>query len=108
MATRLGATTPDDRLLATLTTGCVTQPGPVQAAAELVFALTEEVDPAHAPLPHNLAERVVFRNLYETLLQVDCTGALKPGLAVAWERRNGGTTWVLRLRPGAVFWAARR
>src|SRR5678815_5156745 len=35
-------------------------------------ALNERVDPANAPHPSNESERLVFRQLYETLVRVDC------------------------------------
>src|SRR5512134_1217194 len=37
-------------------------------------ALTDRVDPANAPRPSNDAERVLFRQLYETLVHADCRG----------------------------------
>src|SRR5262245_25101860 len=37
-------------------------------------ALSERVDPANAPHASNESERIVFRQLYETLVRVDCKG----------------------------------
>ena len=38
----------------------------------------------HAPVPRNDSERLVFRQLYATLLRIDCTGAVRAGLAERW------------------------
>lgn len=76
-------------------------PGPVR------LGLGEPVDPAHAPEGTNDAERLLFRQLYETLLWKDCSGTLRPGLAATWEPRDGGRRWRFRLRPAARFWDGR-
>ena len=43
------------------------------------------------------------RQLYQTLIRLDCTGRPRAGLAVAWEPADGGRTWVLTLGD-ARFW----
>jgi hypothetical protein len=68
------------------------------------LALAGTVDPAHAPVPETEAETHVFRNLYETLVRIDCNGEAMPALAASWAAFDGGRTWVIRLRPGAAFW----
>lgn len=67
-------------------------------------ALRDPVAPAHAPGPTNDAERILFRQLYETLVRVDCVGVIRPGLATRWQSDGGGTRWTFALRPGARFW----
>jgi hypothetical protein len=47
---------------------------------------------------------LVFRQLYEPLVRVDCSGRIVPALAVAWSTSDGGRSWTFRLRDGAVFW----
>jgi hypothetical protein len=69
----------------------------------LRLALLAPVDPRHAPGPTNDDERLVFRQLYEPLVHVDCAGVVKPGLAVRW-RSVGDTLWTFTLRGGARFW----
>jgi hypothetical protein len=105
-------------LLAVLFVGCRTgaAPGtaPPQAAAciladdtarsSISFALSEPVDPAHAPVPANAAEGIVFRQLYETLLTLDCDGRIVAGLAESWAATEGGRVWEFRLRANATFW----
>jgi hypothetical protein len=66
-------------------------------------ALTERVDPANAPHPSNESERLVFRQLYETLVRVDCDGRVVPALAASWRRSVDGRTWIVTLRPDAQF-----
>src|SRR5438477_3560095 len=65
-------------------TRCAVAAAPTSARDTVTIGLTEPVDPAHAPVPRNDAERLVFPQLYETLLQVDCEGRIVPGLARSW------------------------
>jgi hypothetical protein len=83
----------------------VSGPGPASGAARdtLSVALPEPVDPAHAPAPKNDTERLVFRQLYETLIRVDCTGRVLPGLARSAER-SARDAWTFTLRDEARFW----
>ncbi len=83
---------------------CHPLPGIPQPGGTIIFALDETVNPAHAPVPHNVSERVVFRNLYETLIRVDCEGQLQPGLADQWTSYEGDRIWVFTLRSGIRFW----
>jgi hypothetical protein len=94
-----GAAVPDT--LCALTPG----PGGASGAARdtLSVALPEPVDPAHAPAPRNDTERLVFRQLYETLIRVDCTGRVLPGLAGSAER-SARDVWTFTLRDEARFW----
>src|SRR5881628_1191196 len=80
-------------------------PGDSTAHADtLTVAAPGAVDPAHAPIPVTTAERVLFRQLYETLLRVDCEGHLHPALAASWSSSDGGRTWTVTLADGAIFW----
>ena len=51
-------------------------------------ALGDRVDPSNAPHPSNESERLLFRQLYETLVRVDCQGRVASG---RWPRRGGST-----------------
>src|SRR6266702_1834323 len=62
------------------------------------------IDPAHAPSPVTPGERVLFRQLYETLLRSDCEGRLHPALAATWSSADGGRTWTLTIADSARFW----
>ncbi|MGH7444574.1 MAG: ABC transporter substrate-binding protein, partial [Longimicrobiales bacterium] len=74
------------------------------SADVLDVGIARTVDPAHAPVARHAGERLVFRQLYDTLVRVDCTGALVPGVAESWGSEDGGRTWTFRLRPDARFW----
>jgi hypothetical protein len=77
----------------------IAEPGPPVATV----ALSDAVDPANAPRPSNDGERLVFRQLYETLVNVDCQGRVMPGLAASWRLSIDGRTWIVTLRPNARF-----
>jgi len=83
-------------------TTCRMAPGPVAKRDTVEVALAEAIDPTHAPLPRNDAERFVFAELYETLIRVDCAGRVLPGLAQSWEA--SGDRWTFTLRDDARFW----
>lgn len=68
----------------------------------LQLGLAGVVDPSHAPIPTNDAERFVFRQVYETLVRQDCAGVLRPGLARSWRLTEEGR-WSFTLRSGATF-----
>lgn len=87
----------DERCL--LSTGSVSN-----RAATITIGLTDAVDPRHAPLPRNDAERLVFRHLYETPVRLDCEGHVVAELAEKWVKDDGGRRWTFRLRDGAQFW----
>ena len=88
--------------------GCGVLEGPSAPGGHFVFTLTEPVLPRHAPIPQNGSERVVFAQLYETLVQVDCAGVAKPGLAESWTGEQDDTVWIFTLREGARFWDGTR
>jgi len=80
-------------------------PGDAAAAPDtLSVAVPGAVDPAHAPVPVTGGERVLFRQLYETLLRLDCEGRLHPALAAVWSTPDGGRTWTLTIADSARFW----
>ena len=68
-----------------------------------LVGLTDEVDPGHAPIPENDSERLLFRQAYETLVQIGCDFTIRPGLAVTWQLDATGTNWIITLRPNARF-----
>jgi len=77
----------------------IAEPGePVETVA-----LVDRVEPANAPRPSNDGERIVFRQLYETLVTADCHGRPGPGLAASWRLEADGRTWTVTLREGARF-----
>lgn len=66
-------------------------------------ALSNPVDPSNATHPSNDSERLVFRQLYETLVRTDCHGRVSPGLAASWQLDANGRTWIVTLRENARF-----
>jgi len=66
-------------------------------------ALAERVDPANAPRPANASEQLLFRQIYETLIRIDCKGRLLPGLAESWSLDKDGRTWIVTIRENARF-----
>jgi hypothetical protein len=69
----------------------------------ITVALSDPIDPGHAPVPRTEAERWLFAQLYETLIRVDCRGRPLPGLARSWESA-AGSRWTFTLRDDARFW----
>ncbi len=94
--------------LSTVRAGCDVLGEPAEPGGHFTFALTDEVRPKHAPVPHNRAERVVFAQLYETLVNVACDGTASAGLAEHWTCTADSTTWIFTLREGARFWDGTR
>ncbi len=86
---------------------CDPCPGTPARGGMLMVALPDTYAMAHAPEPANEAERTVFRNLYETLITIDCDGEARPGLAEAWSAADDGRRWTFTLRAAARFWDGR-
>ena len=83
-------------------TACILAHGRVTARDTVTLAVSDPVAAAHAPLPRNDAERLVFGQLYETLVRLDCQGRALPGLAKSWDQ--AGDRWAFTLRDNARFW----
>jgi len=66
-------------------------------------ALSDRIDPSNAPHPSNESERLLFRQLYDTLVRVDCHGRVRPGLAASWQIDPNGRTWIVTLGENARF-----
>ncbi len=77
---------------------CVVTRGDSTARDTISIALAEAVDSAHAPVPENDAERLLFRQRYESPVRLDCEGGVHPGLATSWSRDSTGRAWTLVLR----------
>lgn len=80
---------------------CTVIAGPGEPIATV--ALSDAVDPSRAPRPTNDSERLLFRQVYETLVRADCEGHTVPGLAIAWRLDLDPRTWVFTLRDHARF-----
>jgi hypothetical protein len=86
---------------------CSLFPEAATGESEVEVALLDPVSPASAPRPGNEAERLLFRQSYETLVRIDCRGAVQPGLAESWRAEADGRAWRFVLRRDAVFWDGR-
>jgi hypothetical protein len=60
--------------------------------AAVTVAVTTLIDTSHAPWPGDEGERLLFAQLYEPLVRLDCTGAVVPGLAQSWNRATGDSS----------------
>lgn len=83
---------------------CLLLPEVPTTGGQFRLALNEPVRDDLAPLPTNDSERIVFRQLYETLVRVDCEGEVRPGLARSWNVSERGRVWTFHLRSQARFW----
>jgi peptide/nickel transport system substrate-binding protein len=72
------------------------------AGGSLVIAVTTEPSTLDAQLVNDRNSRVVYANIYETLLARDETGQVVPSLALSHEN-TGDTTWTFELRPDVTF-----
>jgi hypothetical protein len=66
----------------------------------LKLALSDSVDGTHAPVPANESERLLFRQLYETLVRLSCSDSVRPALARSWHAESDGRVWTFVLRDG--------
>jgi hypothetical protein len=78
------------------------------AGPSISFGVNQSIEGAHAPVARNPGEAMVYRQLYETLVTVDCTGRAVPGLADSWSMQEDGRVWRFRLRNDATFWDGER
>ncbi len=83
---------------------CEIVPRPDEHADTVRVALFEAPRTKRAPAAGNAGERLLFGQLYETLITVDCLGDMRPALAASWDRGDGGRRWTFELREDALFW----
>jgi hypothetical protein len=83
---------------------CELLSGSAESADTVTFALLDAVEPEHAPWARNASERLLFGQLYETLIYVDCRESVQPGLAGSWKSAQRGRRWMFELREDARFW----
>lgn len=79
-------------------------PAPSAGPDTVTVVLLDTVETGRAPWALTAGERLVFKHLYETLIDIDCRGQVRAGVAVSWESGNGGRRWTFELRKGARFW----
>ena len=76
-------------------------PGPPPDAC--VLAPDSTPPPAALGIAVPDVARFVQRQVYETLIRIDCTGAPVAELAQSWTSGDDGRRWTFTLRPGARF-----
>ena len=77
---------------------------PGSAPAESIsVAARAPIDQTRIPVPDNGAERFVFAQMYETLINVDCEGRVYAGLAGSWTIDATRARITLAIRDGARF-----
>lgn len=75
-----------------------------QARTDLVVGM--QLEPPHLDPTAGAAaaiKEVTYANLFESLVRVDSSGALVPGLAEGWTVADDGKTYRFTLRPNAKF-----
>ncbi|HEY2378139.1 MAG TPA: ABC transporter substrate-binding protein [Gemmatimonadaceae bacterium] len=86
---------------------CVIGAARANAGDTLVLATMAPVIGKHVPEATNAAERLVFAQAYETLIDIDCDGRARPGLAASWTLDATRSRVTLALRSGAAFWSGK-
>ncbi len=76
---------------------------PASGDAIATVGVSAPIDSRHAPRPTNDGERLLFRQLYDTLVNVDCAGRVRPALAASWRLDADERTWIVTLRDDARF-----
>ena len=61
-----------------------------------------ELSQSHVLQPTNDSERLLFRNLFDNLVRLDCGGTVRPGLAESWTSDSTGRAWTFSLREKAA------
>jgi hypothetical protein len=74
----------------------------------VTVALLDSVDLQRAFTPVTDGERLLFRNLFDNLVRLDCEARLRPGLAQSWAVDHERNAWELTLRPDASLPVAGR
>jgi len=69
----------------------------------VTIGISGDVRASRAAKPQTDAERVLSHLLYETLIEIDCEGRVRPGLAASWRSGAGGMEWVFTLRDGVTY-----
>ena len=78
------------------------QPTAVQTGGTLRVAVAAEITSLD-PWTADAASLVATRQIFETLVGTDASGAIIPGLAATWQMANDGATWTFTLRDGISF-----
>lgn len=83
---------------------CEVLPGPEKHADTIAVVLLDAARAGQPAWAQDAGDRLLFHQLYETLINVDCSGEVQPGLAQLWRRGDDGRRWTFTLYEGARFW----
>lgn len=89
----------------TATTAWSAPPEAFNTTGSIIFydsAGNETLDPAHPQTSSSFSQEVPMA-LYDTLIQLDALGELKPGLALSWSYNADFTEFTMKLRPNVKF-----
>jgi len=94
-------------------TPIISTPAPVQvleekAGSTLTLALCGEMEDFHPLLTTEKEARSFMGLVFESLVEIDKTGAIVPCLASSWTADNTGTLWTFALRSQVVWQGTRR
>jgi hypothetical protein len=70
---------------------------PAAPVDTFTVALTDSVDWERVATPTNDSERLLFRQLFETLVGIDCHGQIRPAVAARWSSDSTGRIWTFTL-----------
>jgi peptide/nickel transport system substrate-binding protein len=74
-----------------------------EPAAELRVGVTRLPDPLDPVAPMGPSAGVVFRHIFQGLVEIGERGDIVPALATQWSVSRDGLTWTFRLRPDVQF-----
>lgn len=83
---------------------CVLVASPSVTKDTVSVTIMDDVQLDHAPVPRNDGERLLYRQLYETLIRLDCNGRPVSSLAKSWSSMDGGRRWEFVLSGNGRFW----
>lgn len=82
---------------------CLIAADSTQRLDTVTIALSNGLEFSHAPVPANQDERLVFRQLFPSLVRLDCQGKLRSFLAASWQSDTTARIWTFVLRDGVRF-----
>jgi hypothetical protein len=83
---------------------CVLAPPSAESPKTLQILVTDGFSPGRPGDARTRGERVIARQLYETLIRLTCDGQVEPGLAESWTSADSGRIWIFQIRRTSRFW----
>lgn len=98
-----GRATPAPAPAAAPVAACALMPTAMESRDSLAVLVSQNPALAHPPAAENDGEALLYRQVYETLVELDCHNRAAPGLATSWRREAEPHTWTFTLRESARF-----